>query len=105
MKLSKMSKDSEFLRDLGADEWLIQDCKINPLYFQRYVITESDGLIVGASLARVTSEMTLLFAPDVSYIKRQKAINMLLKDQVIEAKRLGINQVHVWTDISGSLME
>lgn len=105
MTLSNLlTSDSNILRSLGADEFLINDVATNPLYVNKLLI-EDDEAILGVSLVRVTSELTLLLNSNAHNITRAKAIALLLSTQKSVVRNLGINQVHVWTDINPNTMK
>ncbi len=104
MIITNLLNTDRVLNELGADSALISDVNTNPLYFQKLIV-ENHGIVTGVSLARVTTEMTWI--PNKYSMKhtRQRALRMLLAEQTIAAKQLGINQTHVWTNIDPSVMK
>lgn len=95
--------DIKVLRELDNDENLIRQAFANPLYFSKLLI-EDDGKVIGASLVRLTSEITIIFDKDSNNIQRIKALKILLDEQVRIGKGIGIDQVHAFTDIDKDLM-
>jgi N-acetylglutamate synthase-like GNAT family acetyltransferase len=83
---------------------LLRDVACNPLYFSK-LVCEEDGDVVGVSLMRVTSEMTWVPLPTATRHAQCRAFKALLKEQTVAARKFGINQAHVWTDINSSLMQ
>lgn len=91
------------LRELTNDEQLIRDVLHNSLYYHRYLIKEGSK-ILAASLARITSETTLLFGEGLNTFTRSKIIKKLMMEQTLASKTMGINQTHVWTHVNPELL-
>jgi N-acetylglutamate synthase-like GNAT family acetyltransferase len=98
MILTNLLDDVRFLIE---DASLLQDVVRNPLYFSK-LACEENGKIIGASLMRVTSEMT--WVSTASKYAQVRAFKALLSEQTVAARRFGINQAHVWTDMDAALL-
>jgi N-acetylglutamate synthase-like GNAT family acetyltransferase len=94
----------EDVRLYTNDVALLRDVACNPLYFSK-LICEENGNAVGISLMRITSEMTWVPLPTATKFEQCRAFKALLAEQTAAARKFGINQAHVWTDIDSSLMQ
>jgi N-acetylglutamate synthase-like GNAT family acetyltransferase len=94
----------EDVRLYTNDVALLRDVACNPLYFSK-LICEEDGRTIGISLMRITSEMTWVPLPAATRHAQCRSFKVLLKEQTAAARKFGINQAHVWTDIDSSLMQ
>ena len=69
---------------------------VSPTFVVKKVAIGEDNSIVGAAFVKITAEVILLLEDDRSNIEKTKTIIQLASELRPEAKKLGLEDCHVW---------
>lgn len=70
----------------------------NDLYFVQKSIVNDSGVVLGAALAHLTSEVTLILRPDLPKLLKARALSEVFTTMAHEISSKGLEDVHVFVE-------